>query len=71
MEHTMNILQINSSARSEGSQSTRLANKIVERVRAANPGATLTVRDLIADAASGARRSGVASAVHPGRPTDA
>jgi FMN-dependent NADH-azoreductase len=47
MEHTMNILQINSSARSEGSQSTRLANKIVERVRAANPGATLTVRDLL------------------------
>jgi FMN-dependent NADH-azoreductase len=43
----MNILQINSSARSEGSQSTRLANKIVERVRAANPGATLTVRDLL------------------------
>jgi FMN-dependent NADH-azoreductase len=47
MEHTMNILQLNSSARSEGSQSTRLANKIVERVRAANPGATLTVRDLL------------------------
>ena len=43
----MNILQINSSARSEGSQSTRLANKIVERVRATNPGATLTVRDLL------------------------
>ena len=43
----MNILQTNSSARSEGSQSTRLANKIVERVRAANPGATLTVRDLL------------------------
>jgi FMN-dependent NADH-azoreductase len=47
MEHTMNILQINSSARSEGSQSTRLANKLVERLRAANPEATLTVRDLL------------------------
>ena len=43
----MNILQINSSARSEGSQSTRLANKLVERLRAANPAATLTVRDLL------------------------
>ena len=29
----MNILQINSSARSEGSQSTRLANSIVERAQ--------------------------------------
>ena len=42
----MNILQINSSAKSEGSQSTRLASKLVERLRAANPEATLTVRDL-------------------------
>jgi FMN-dependent NADH-azoreductase len=42
----MNILQINSSAKSEGSQSTRLANKLVQRLRDANPVATLTVRDL-------------------------
>jgi FMN-dependent NADH-azoreductase len=42
----MNILQINSSARSEGSHSTQLGNTIIERLQAANPGATLTVRDL-------------------------
>jgi len=44
----MNILQINSSARVEGSQSTVLANDIAARLRVANPGATLTVRDLAA-----------------------
>ena len=42
----MNILQINSSARIEHSQSTHLANSLVERVRADHPDATLTVRDL-------------------------
>jgi FMN-dependent NADH-azoreductase len=42
----MKILQINSSARSEGSQSTRLANSIVERLKAAQPDAELTLRDL-------------------------
>jgi FMN-dependent NADH-azoreductase len=42
----MKILQINSSARSEGSQSSRLANTIVERLKAAQPDAELTVRDL-------------------------
>ena len=46
----MNILQINSSARSwangQGSQSTRLANELVEQLRAGNPGAALTLRDL-------------------------
>ena len=42
----MNILQINSSAKSDGSQSTRLASKLVERLRIDNPKATLTVRDL-------------------------
>ncbi|AKU13878.1 acyl carrier protein, phosphodiesterase [Azoarcus sp. CIB] len=42
----MNILQVNSSARSEGSASTRLANSIVVRLRAENPGASLVVRDL-------------------------
>jgi FMN-dependent NADH-azoreductase len=46
MEHAMNILQVNSSARREGSQSTRLANEIVRRLRDANPDATVTVRDL-------------------------
>lgn len=42
----MKILQVNSSARREGSQSTRLANEIVRRLRDANPDATVTVRDL-------------------------
>ncbi len=49
----MNILQINSSARSwangQGSQSTRLASELVEQLRAAHPGATLTLRDLTAN----------------------
>ncbi len=44
----MNILQINSSARREGSQSTLLADSVVERLRALEPDATLTVRDLAA-----------------------
>lgn len=42
----MKILQINSSARAENSHSTRLATTLVERLRAAQPQATLTVRDL-------------------------
>jgi FMN-dependent NADH-azoreductase len=45
----MNILQINSSARSEGSHSTRLASTLVARVRASLPdgvAAITTVRDL-------------------------
>ena len=44
----MNILQINSSARSTGSASTRLADAIVARIAAANPGATVVRRDLAA-----------------------
>ena len=42
----MNILQINASARREGSNSTRVASTIVARLQSANPGAKLTVRDL-------------------------
>lgn len=42
----MNILQINTSARREEGHSTRIANRIVARLQAANPGARLTVRDL-------------------------
>ena len=42
----MNILQINGSARSQGANSTRVANSIVARLQAANPSASLTVRDL-------------------------
>ena len=42
----MNILQINSSARSSGSESTRVADAIVARLQAANPGASLVRRDL-------------------------
>jgi FMN-dependent NADH-azoreductase len=40
------ILQVNSSARSEGSQSTKLADALVARIRTDHPGATLTLRDL-------------------------
>lgn len=45
----MNILQINSSARSQGSESTRMADAIVARLQAAHPGATLARRDLAAN----------------------
>jgi FMN-dependent NADH-azoreductase len=45
----MNILQINSSARADGSHSTRLASSIVQRVQASQPKSAqtaMTVRDL-------------------------
>jgi FMN-dependent NADH-azoreductase len=42
----MNILQINSSARSNGSESTRLADAIVAKLQSAHPGAALVRRDL-------------------------
>src|SRR5687767_6007066 len=43
----MNILQVNSSARADGSHSTHLAGTVVDRLRAASPAATaVTVRDL-------------------------
>jgi FMN-dependent NADH-azoreductase len=42
----MNVLQINSSARREASHSTRLAARIVQRLRDADPDLKLTVRDL-------------------------
>ena len=42
----MNILQVNSSVRTEGSHSTQLAEALTARIRAANPAAVLTVRDL-------------------------
>ena len=51
----MNILQINSSARSTGSESTRVADSIVARLETANPGASIVRRDL---------------AVHPHPPID-
>jgi len=44
----MNILQINASARREGANSTRVADAITARLRAADPGASLTLRDLAA-----------------------
>ena len=44
----MNILQVNASARREGANSTRVADAIVARLQAANPGARLTLRDLAA-----------------------
>ena len=42
----MKILQINASARREGANSTVVANRIVDRLKAANPAATVTLRDL-------------------------
>ena len=42
----MNILQINASARRDGANSTRVADQITARLQAANPSATLTLRDL-------------------------
>jgi FMN-dependent NADH-azoreductase len=42
----MKVLQINSSVRGDASHSTRLANRIVQRLRDADPDATVTVRDL-------------------------
>jgi len=42
----MKILQINSSARVEGANSTRLANAVTARLLAKHPGASVTVRDL-------------------------
>ncbi|MEX8494330.1 FMN-dependent NADH-azoreductase [Sphaerotilus sp.] len=42
----MNILQINASARRDGANSTRVANQVTARLQAANPGASLTLRDL-------------------------
>ena len=44
----MKILQINSSARSAGANSTRLADSITTRLKAANPGAVVELRDLAA-----------------------
>ena len=42
----MKILQINASARTEGANSTRVANRVTERLLAQKPGASVTVRDL-------------------------
>ena len=42
----MNILQINASAKRQGSESTRLANAITGRLRAADPSAEVVTRDL-------------------------
>ena len=43
----MNILQITSSARGQGSFSTRLANELVQALQANNAGSKLTLRDLV------------------------
>jgi len=45
----MNILQINSSARSNGSESTRLADALVAKLTATNPAASVIRRDLATD----------------------
>jgi FMN-dependent NADH-azoreductase len=44
------LLQINSSMFAENGQSTRLANSFVAKWRAANPGATVVVRDVATEA---------------------
>ncbi|AIO26013.1 FMN-dependent NADH-azoreductase [Burkholderia cepacia] len=44
------ILQINSAARSQGAQSTLLANELTAKLQQSNPGAKVVVRDLLADA---------------------
>ncbi|WP_174913539.1 FMN-dependent NADH-azoreductase [Burkholderia diffusa] len=43
------ILQINSAARSQGAQSTLLANELTAKLQQSNPGAKVVVRDLLAD----------------------
>lgn len=42
----MNILQINTSSRRDGAQSTRIANQIVDQLKARHANAKVTVRDL-------------------------
>lgn len=43
----MKILQILSSAKGQHSVSTQLANAIVEKLKAANEGSTVTVKDVV------------------------
>lgn len=43
------ILQINSAARSQGAQSTLLADELTVKLQQANPGAKTVVRNLLAD----------------------
>lgn len=45
----MQILQVHASARSEGSQSARLAGRVVERLLERTPQAVVTLRDLATD----------------------
>ena len=45
----MNILQINASARSEGANSTRVADGITARLKALHPDASVELRDLARD----------------------
>ncbi|AOJ00817.1 FMN-dependent NADH-azoreductase [Burkholderia mayonis] len=44
------ILQINSAARSQGAQSTMLADELTAKLQQSHPGATVKVRNLLADA---------------------
>jgi len=43
------ILQLNSAARSQGANSTLLANELAAKLQQSNPGSKLVVRDLLAD----------------------
>jgi len=42
------ILQINSAARSQGAQSTLLADELTAKLQQSNPGANVVVRNLLA-----------------------
>jgi FMN-dependent NADH-azoreductase len=44
------ILQVNSAARSQGAQSTLLADELTAKLQQSNPGAKLVVRNLLGDA---------------------
>ncbi|MGV2292047.1 NAD(P)H-dependent oxidoreductase [Trinickia sp. YCB016] len=44
------ILQLNSAARTQGAQSTLLANELTAKLQQSNPGAKVVVRNLLADA---------------------
>jgi len=45
----MKILQINASARRQGANSTKLAQTVVDKLTATQPGASVTLRDLAAN----------------------
>jgi FMN-dependent NADH-azoreductase len=67
----MNVLQINASARSEGANSTRVANTVVARLQSSHAGARLTVRDLATDPHPVLDESALAALFTPAEKRDA